>query len=59
MSMYNWDDESLATNLDDLKDELIEMKYQVEKRYNSDDTDLSYQYLERVWIALGNLIDII
>lgn len=59
MSMYNWDDETLVANLNDLKDDLMEMKYQVGKRYNSDDTDFSYEYLERVWIALGNLIDTI
>lgn len=59
MSMCNSDDEILVVNLNNLKDDLMEMKYHIAKRLNSDDTDFSLEYLERVYNALDNLIDII
>ena len=59
MSMYSSDDEILVVNLNNLKDDLMEMKYHVAKRFDSDDTDFSLEYLERVYNALDNLIDAI
>lgn len=59
MSMYNSDDEILVVNLNNLKDDLMEMKYHIAKRLDSDYTDFSLEYLERVYNALNNLIDAI
>lgn len=37
----------------------MEMKYHIAKRFDSDDTDFSLEYLERVYNALDNLINAI
>ena len=56
MSMYNSEDDILVTKLEDLKVDLSEIKNELMNRYESDDSDLSSTYLERIMRSIDDLI---
>lgn len=57
MSMYNSEDDAVATKLEYLKADLKELKQELIYRYESDDSKFSLDYLEKIMRSIDNLID--